>query len=633
MSSRFIMPFADVGSGIKPSSGAKLFFFETDGVTPKDTFSDQLSTPTPNTNPAISDSNGVFSDIYISGDYKVTLKDKNDSLKFSLAEVSEVSTGDFDTNLINDLSQVYEFATVALYKAFTTAFPTGKTIKLLDRGAEFTVIAGTGTANTFDIIASTEVSQSINLTIDDGVLRTHQLGAKSDGSDEKDLLSRFFALLNSTVREGVIGPLTIATSLPYSIDRSDVTLSFEEDAYIKALAVMQFQITIGDGVNRKQSIHIISPKLKGESLASYGIKDFGTRISSIKNGIFEDHIEFHIIQEPTTADFSEFLDVIGNQGFDAKGLFIHKATATSKATDTVIQDNKMFRPTGFGIAHITSGQRFKIERNMCGSQTATYSGGVFITASNTYTQPNTAEHIINDLYVESNIALGSGIESVVIENQSTTNVVNGCVLNDIKVEPASVVAIARISGPAAGGSRQHTITGIDPKGGFANSIIIGSNVAYTRIGAKNADNNLDAFINDNGIGTAINGLIKIALGVGTIPNRGAVGDIILNTSDGSKWLTLTSSTWERLSFGIIEFQTTFNPASIAAGATLETNFAVTGVLTEHTPLVTLQVNMVGLMMTAYTVGGALRVVLFNPTAGAIDLGSHTLIANILRTAP
>ncbi|MCH8157626.1 MAG: hypothetical protein IID18_07755, partial [Nitrospinae bacterium] len=73
MSSRFISPFYDVGSGIKPPSGAKLLFFEIDGVTPKDTFSDQLSTPTPNSNPVIADSFGVFGDIYIAGEYKVTL--------------------------------------------------------------------------------------------------------------------------------------------------------------------------------------------------------------------------------------------------------------------------------------------------------------------------------------------------------------------------------------------------------------------------------------------------------------------------------------------------------------------------------------------------------------------------------
>lgn len=92
------------------------------------------------------------------------------------ADTGIVPSGDPDTVLssqrlsaiklipINDLSQAYEFPTVAAYKAFTTAFPVGKVIKLLDRGAEFTVIAGTGTANTFNIIASDQVAQSINLT-------------------------------------------------------------------------------------------------------------------------------------------------------------------------------------------------------------------------------------------------------------------------------------------------------------------------------------------------------------------------------------------------------------------------------------------------------------------------------------
>ena len=49
--------------------------------------------------------------------------------------------------LINDLSQAYIFDTVADYKASTIVFPVGKTIHLNDRGADFTVIAGTGTAN------------------------------------------------------------------------------------------------------------------------------------------------------------------------------------------------------------------------------------------------------------------------------------------------------------------------------------------------------------------------------------------------------------------------------------------------------------------------------------------------------
>ncbi len=95
MSSRYILPFADVGNGIQPEDGAKFFFFEPDGVTPKDTFSDQLSTPTPNTNPVIADSNGVFGDIFINGEYKNTLKDKNDVQIFGGVVIKEVIDSDF----------------------------------------------------------------------------------------------------------------------------------------------------------------------------------------------------------------------------------------------------------------------------------------------------------------------------------------------------------------------------------------------------------------------------------------------------------------------------------------------------------------------------------------------------------
>lgn len=88
MASRFVLPFADVGSGIKPPSGAKLFFFETGTNTPKDTFTDTEAL-TPNSNPVISDSNGVFSDIFITGTYKVILQDKNSVQIWEADPVSE----------------------------------------------------------------------------------------------------------------------------------------------------------------------------------------------------------------------------------------------------------------------------------------------------------------------------------------------------------------------------------------------------------------------------------------------------------------------------------------------------------------------------------------------------------------
>jgi hypothetical protein len=123
MSSRFILPFADVGSGLKPSSGAQLFFFATGTSTEKDTFSD-LAATTPNTNPVIANAVGVFPDIFITGSYKVILKDKNDVQEWEADPVTEVAT-----DLINDLSQAYEFPTVAAMTSSVIVFPVGKVLK------------------------------------------------------------------------------------------------------------------------------------------------------------------------------------------------------------------------------------------------------------------------------------------------------------------------------------------------------------------------------------------------------------------------------------------------------------------------------------------------------------------------
>ena len=88
--------------------------------------------------------------------------DTSNALKIA-DDITGVSQATLDSDLINDLSQAYEFATVAEYKAFTTAFPVGKVINLLDREAEFLIISGTGTGNNLDIIASDQVSQSVDL--------------------------------------------------------------------------------------------------------------------------------------------------------------------------------------------------------------------------------------------------------------------------------------------------------------------------------------------------------------------------------------------------------------------------------------------------------------------------------------
>ena len=93
MTSRLVLPFSDVGSGIKPPSGAKLFFFEVGTSTPKNTYTDK-SALIPNSNPVIADSVGVFSDIFITGSYKVVLKDKNDVQIWEADPVEEFSTSE-----------------------------------------------------------------------------------------------------------------------------------------------------------------------------------------------------------------------------------------------------------------------------------------------------------------------------------------------------------------------------------------------------------------------------------------------------------------------------------------------------------------------------------------------------------
>ncbi len=92
------------------------------------------------------------------------------------------------SSLINDLSQSYEFDTVALMKASTIVFPVGKVINLLDRSAKFTVISGTGTANGYSTIASTSLSQSF--VISEQLPTVKQLGWTGLKTDPTSIITQ-----------------------------------------------------------------------------------------------------------------------------------------------------------------------------------------------------------------------------------------------------------------------------------------------------------------------------------------------------------------------------------------------------------------------------------------------------------
>ncbi|PHS60953.1 MAG: hypothetical protein COB12_12555 [Flavobacterium sp.] len=201
---RLVLPFADVGSGIKPSSGAKLFFFETGTSTPKDTFSDSAAT-TPNANPVISDSTGVFADIFIVGTQKVVLKDKNDVQIWEADPVNEFVTGSGQAD--NVLNRATLNAAV-----IDTSLQDGLAINMAERtvGADGSggmwdvVLASTVTPNTFNIVICTGVpTLALVLRVENNTFDIMQFGFLPDwngstGTDNILTLRAIFEFIDAT---------------------------------------------------------------------------------------------------------------------------------------------------------------------------------------------------------------------------------------------------------------------------------------------------------------------------------------------------------------------------------------------------------------------------------------------------
>jgi hypothetical protein len=70
---------------------------------------------------------------------------------------------------------------------------------------------------------------------------------------------------------------------------------------------------------------------------------------------------------------------------------------------------------------------------------------------------------------------------------------------------------------------------------------------------------------------------------------------------------------------------TYDPPNLAAAGTTTTTVTVTGAALGDYAACSFSLTSAGIMMTAYvSAANTVTVVLFNPTAGAIDLGSGTL---------
>lgn len=165
MASRFVAPFFDAGSGIKPSDGSQLFFYETGTSTPKDTYTDSAAT-TPNANPVIADSTGVFSDIFITGTYKVVLKDKNDVQTWEADPVDEFAKV-VDGSIVNSTETVSSLKSTN-YVIGTTVFTQGY------------FAAGDGGHASYLIAATQAVDEYGEHTLDNGNVALLQTDGKVD---------------------------------------------------------------------------------------------------------------------------------------------------------------------------------------------------------------------------------------------------------------------------------------------------------------------------------------------------------------------------------------------------------------------------------------------------------------------
>lgn len=216
MASRFVLPFADVGSGISPSDGAKLEFFVSGTSTQKDTFSDEALT-TKNANPVIANGSGVFPAIFLpdGGRYKVTLDDKNIVQKFEADPVvGVVSAGitakTFDTVALMIASTELNIGDIVETAGYTTKGDGG------DNRYEV-VAAATSTVDGGSFIDLTGITGQAKGLFPKDIVNVKQFGAVGDNvSDDTTEIQAAITFNNGTteVPPGSYKVTALTISLP-----------------------------------------------------------------------------------------------------------------------------------------------------------------------------------------------------------------------------------------------------------------------------------------------------------------------------------------------------------------------------------------------------------------------------------
>ncbi|HHZ68971.1 MAG TPA: hypothetical protein EYN54_01505 [Methylococcaceae bacterium] len=260
MTSLFVMPRTDVGSGVKPPDGAKLEFFELDGATNKDTYTTKAATVA-NSNPVIANAVGLFQAIYITGDYLVTLTDKDDNQIFGLEPIFEFAT-------VTDNAFVRNIDTLSIAIA-SNDIADGDTLKIKERetdkggGGDWSVVLASSVVIDGIFFVQCTGIASLALSIRD-VKNINQLGGFADGTtDIASLVSAAAAKGNINQLDFPFGVSGYVINTPVTI--SNLTCVFNGDSQLVGTATLEDLngIQINNGI---YSGYVFSPEIRGKQI-------------------------------------------------------------------------------------------------------------------------------------------------------------------------------------------------------------------------------------------------------------------------------------------------------------------------------------------------------------------------------
>ena len=163
--------YFDSGAGLTPSDGSLLFFKVVGSETPKNVYSDATAS-TPLSNPVVSDSKGVFPQIFLSGDYDWVLTDKN------LVQINTGSVdGGIDSAFIGLVADMVSNASLIIGNIVQTS---GYTVNGLGANTYEIVASATGTVDGGSFIDLTGSGLQAKGLFPEGI-SVGQFDAKSDG--------------------------------------------------------------------------------------------------------------------------------------------------------------------------------------------------------------------------------------------------------------------------------------------------------------------------------------------------------------------------------------------------------------------------------------------------------------------